>query len=444
MHENQVYRKHSDEFRDVIEKFPKKSNKMLLILLIAIVIIGFILGWFIKSPDIILAEINVTAEKPPIALVSKLSGNVKLKTVNFGKTVYKGDYIAIIQNSADEDQVKELKSILSKFSFDSIPKFVDYSFALNYNLGELQNTYFEFVNTIYQLNQFYDNNKYELEINSLRNQIGKINNSIEKRNEIISIKDDNIELSEKYTKSDSILASKGAIVRVDYEKSKQELLRKLELKAVEENEIIRNRLNIVTLKNKMSSLSIDNIQTLESLNLTLLTTYQKLISGINLWEQNYVFIAPVEGKLEYLKFLTNNQFVKQGEAIFSVLPLDNKIIGQALLPSQGAGKVKKGQKVTIKLDTYPYQEFGSISGEVQNISLIPLEKTYLVNISLSHGLISDSGIELNFSKEMSGQAEIITDKRRLISRLFERLKYMFDKKRENTIINTDDDKTKNN
>ena len=78
--------------------------------------------------------------------------------------------------------------------------------------------------------------------------------------------------------------------------------------------IIKDKLNIITLKSKMSSLTVEKVETLENLNVTLLTSYQKLVSGINLWEQNYVFKAPVKGKLEYLKFLTNNQFVNQGEA----------------------------------------------------------------------------------------------------------------------------------
>ncbi|WP_409012461.1 HlyD family efflux transporter periplasmic adaptor subunit [Dyadobacter sp. 50-39] len=40
--------------------------------------------------------------------------------------------------------------------------------------------------------------------------------------------------------------------------------------------------------------------------------------------------------------------------------------------SQGSlGKVKEGQKVLVKLDGYPYQEFGSIEGILSKISTTP-------------------------------------------------------------------------
>lgn len=434
MHEKQVYRRYSDEFREVIEKFPKRTNNLLLVLVFVIIIIFFLLGWFIKSPDIILAEVKVTAEKPPVALVSKVSGNLKLKINNNNVDVSEGDYIAVIQNNSNEEQMKDLKEKLEGFSFDSIPNFKDYSFALNYNLGDIQNSYFEFVKTIYQLNQFYENNKYDFEIYSIKKQIHTINNSIVKRGEILDVKEKNIEISKNTVNTDSILVKKGAIIKLELEKSKKQLFSELEDRAFQENEVIKDQLNIVTLQDKISSLSIENKEVLENLNVTLLTNYQNLINGLNLWEQNYVFKAPFNGKLDYLKFVTNNQFIKQGEPLFSILPLNNTIIGQAFMPSDGAGKAKIGQNVTIKLDTYPYQEYGSLIGEIKSISLIPLEKVYLVNIDLPNGLKSDNDVNLNFSREMTGQAEIITEKRRLISRLFEKLKHAFDKKRRKDIV----------
>ena len=58
----------------------------------------------------------------------------------------------------------------------------------------------------------------------------------------------------------------------------------------------------------------------------------------------------------------------RGTEVFSILPTDNPILGQVYLPSQGAGKVEAGQEVIIKLDNYPYIEYGSINGKVKTIS----------------------------------------------------------------------------
>ena len=219
MHEKQIYRKHSDEFREVIERFPKRSNDRLLILLLSIVVIGILYGWFIKSPDVILAEIKVTAEKPPIAIVAKIAGNIKLKIFDFNKIVEKGEYIAIIENNANEDDMLQLKRVLENFSLTTEPKFEDYSFALKYNLGEIQVDYLEFITTIYEINQVNSQNKYELEIKSLKDQKKKLFESIDKRYELLKVKDQNIKLSEIYSKNDYILVSKGAIPKVEFESS---------------------------------------------------------------------------------------------------------------------------------------------------------------------------------------------------------------------------------
>jgi len=49
-----------------------------------------------------------------------------------------------------------------------------------------------------------------------------------------------------------------------------------------------------------------------------------------------------------------------------------RIIGKADIPSTGIGKVKSGQTVNIKLDNYPYMEFGMIKAKIKNISLVPI------------------------------------------------------------------------
>ncbi|MFK7001509.1 HlyD family efflux transporter periplasmic adaptor subunit [Flavobacterium oreochromis] len=434
MNSNQLFKNNSEEFKDVIGRFPTKSNNNLLILLISVITIGLLLGWFIKSPDIVLAEIKVTAQKQPVTLVSKTAGIIKFKKEENNFIVAKGDYIAVLENSANEDQVRILKDTLQNFSFKSIPNFNKYTFALDYNLGEIQNYYFEFVKTIYELNQFYENNEFDVEISSLKEQVKKIKTSIVKKNEIIGYKKASINISKGKHLSDSILVNQGALIRLEYDQSKKQLLKELDEKASQENEIIRDKINIVSSSKKAIGLTIEKKKTLDNLNISLLTNYQNLINAINLWEEKYVFKSPFDGTYDFLKFVTNSDFIKQGEPVFSVLQSNNKIIGQALMPSNGAGKVKPGQSVIIKLDTYPYQEYGSLIGKVKSVSLIPAEEIYLVNIELPKGLVSDNGIELNFSKEMVGQAEIITEDKRLLSRLFEKIKHALDKKRKTDIV----------
>lgn len=432
--ENHKIRKYSEEFRDIIDRFPTRVNYYLFYFLALIIIGLFVFGLAIESPDIVFAEVKVTAKKPPITLVAKVNGKIKIIASDINNYVKKDDYIAIIDNSANEEHIKFLKDSLKNFNFESMPNYEDFTFALSYNIGNIQEYYFKFIKTLYELNQYKRNNIYDVEIKSLNNQLAKIKESISKSNEIISYKDENIEISKEKNKVDSILLSKGALIKSEFELSKKQLLKERDEKASVENAIIKDRQTIISYINKSISLDIEKNQTYDQLSISLLTNYQNLLIAIHDWESNYTFKAPFDGTFEYLRFISNDDFVKQGEPVFSILPSNNQIIGQALMPINGAGKVKNNQKVIIKLDSYPYQEFGNLEGLVKSISLIPSQNLHLVKIEIPNGLMSNSGYKLNFSKEMTGQAEIVTENRKLISRVFEKIKHVFDRKRNTEIV----------
>ncbi|MDZ7881251.1 MAG: HlyD family secretion protein [Saprospiraceae bacterium] len=76
-------------------------------------------------------------------------------------------------------------------------------------------------------------------------------------------------------------------------------------------------------------------------------------------EQTYVIKAPTDGSLSYFSFWSENQNVKQGDELFTLIPKHQTgIIGKILLSTQRAGKLRIGQKALIKLDNYPFAELG--------------------------------------------------------------------------------------
>ena len=102
-------------------------------------------------------------------------------------------------------------------------------------------------------------------------------------------------------------------------------------------------------------------------------------------------------------------------------------MARCLVPLYGSGKVKKGQTVNIKLEGFPYQEFGMLIGKVENISLTPRNNFYHVEVSLTNGLTTSYNKKLEFKNEMSGVAEIITEDLRVIERLFHQLRSVVSK-----------------
>lgn len=108
--------------------------------------------------------------------------------------------------------------------------------------------------------------------------------------------------------------------------------------------------------------------------------------------------------------------------LHTVSEKQSQIIGRITLPVKGAGKVAIGQKVNIRFDNFPYMEFGYLKGKVKNISLMPSNENYIVEVELPQDMKTNYDIPLNFSQEMKGSAEIITEDLRLIQRFFNPLK----------------------
>lgn len=101
-----------------------------------------------------------------------------------------------------------------------------------------------------------------------------------------------------------------------------------------------------------------------------------------------------------------------------------------MIPSYGAGKVENGQTANVKINNYPYDEYGLLKGVVKSVSRITKKMetpngeidSYLVIIDFPDGTTTNFGKYLPLDFETKGTAEIITKHKRLIERLFDNLK----------------------
>lgn len=431
--------KYSEEFADTVNKFPK-FNSILLYSLLAIIIISFSLLAIIKSPEIIMGEAQVTAVKPPIELMAQNSGKIILKEFASHKIMKKGDFLAVIENPANEEDIKELKSILQKFQSNILElKTKDLSFAMGSQLGEIQEYYLNLIDVLHTCEDAKEHPENDAKKMLLNKQIGKYYEMLSQREDIKKIKKSDILLVKNKLIEDSILFSKGLILKGEYEQTSRSYYREKENLKTYESKDIENKFSISDNKQNIGILNLEKNENITHSEMKLINSFQQLFQAINSWESKYVFKVPQDGEVDMMQFITSYQFIKQGDPIFSILPKDNQVIAQLVVPPNGAGKIKIGQEVIIKLVSYPYQEFGKLIGIVKSISLIPTENYYLITVDLPNGLKSDSNQILSFSKNMIGTAEIVTEKRTLLSKLFNKISSAFDK---NTVKKTEGEKNK--
>jgi HlyD family secretion protein len=97
---------------------------------------------------------------------------------------------------------------------------------------------------------------------------------------------------------------------------------------------------------------------------------------------------------------------------------------------QRSGEVKTGQDVNIKLSGYPYLQFGIVRGRVKSKSLVPSGDAYIIDIDLPAGLTTLYGRKLDFTQNMQGTAEIITEDIRLLRKIINPFRYMVSKNKK--------------
>jgi hypothetical protein len=83
------------------------------------------------------------------------------------------------------------------------------------------------------------------------------------------------------------------------------------------------------------------------------------------------------------------------------------------------GKVKVGQDVLIRFSWFPYQEFGAVRGRIMAIADVPLKDSiFLARVMSPDGLITTYNKTLTVKTGMTASADVITDDRRLLEKLF--------------------------
>jgi hypothetical protein len=70
-----------------------------------------------------------------------------------------------------------------------------------------------------------------------------------------------------------------------------------------------------------------------------LQLFEQLRKSLKQWEQNYLVVSSTNGVVSFQQFFGENQFVKSGDAILTILPADKMaVVGRMQVPPINSGK----------------------------------------------------------------------------------------------------------
>lgn len=412
---------HSEAVQEVMGEIPKgiiRWGSAVIFIIIAILIIG---SCFFKYPDFINAEITVTSVRPPAVIIARATGKIdKLYVVN-QQRVDSGMPLAVIENPASYDDVKLLEHKLVKWKTNNIVADATSNFLKlkDLKLGAIQPYYAEFLSALQNYTEYNRVNYYPKKISLEENQLGSRKAHIYEVYRQRRILKMQLETSINAYRRDSSLYRKKLASTEELEISRSKLLTARQNLSSLDAAIKEAEIELSQTNESILDLNQNKINYGKKYFLDLQSSYERLWTEIRAWEQEYLLVSTVEGKVNLMGNWSENQNIESGETIFTVTPLQESVpVGKALVPAQGAGKVKEGQIVQVMFNNFPEQEFGLVEGVVSNISEVPMpDGKYVAEIKFPQRLKTNYSVSIPATGTLLGNAEIITEEKSLLVRL---------------------------
>ena len=406
-----------------------------------IVIILLAGAYFFKYPVVVNAPVVITTEQPAIWVVAQTNGKIDSIYVENGSYVNKNQVLAVIDNSAITEDILTLeKQLVSLHPYIMEPVPVKLPpLPRQLVVGELQDSYMQLLKIWKEQNVFVEERYHKKKMESLELELQQQLNHLQNLNlQTTAFEQNYVILSERYLR-DSILHQQHINSVIELEEiQKQKINGEIQLRQ-SQSVISNTKIEIARLQQEIVEYKSDFRTKQEAINNELISAYELLCRNLLLWEEKYLLKAPLAGHVSFMNFWGANQYINAGEQSFAIVPVNpGNIVGKCNVPTAGLGKIHKGQNVTVKLDEYPYMEYGMLQGYVNDISLISIPintQTNTVRVGLVEIAFADDSLkttykkEIPFTGELTGMAEIATEDISLIEHLINPLKHLWSKRK---------------
>ncbi|MCZ6117192.1 HlyD family type I secretion periplasmic adaptor subunit [Campylobacter ureolyticus] len=408
----------SYEFKPVIieiEDTPQNPlGRTILYIVLSLIIFTF-LWLFLAKIDIVVSSQGKVIPNGEIKILKPLeSGVVSKILVKEGDKVLKGDTLMSIDPSVTTVNLQTKENELNNLNMSIIrlKALGNESNLTNEELNLLSNS---------ELNLFLNQkNSYDNSINQYKFSIEELNFNIESsKDEIIRL---NNLLNKNQNRLNRLEKVRDIISLKEYDELQKEvydLTSKLNIaknnKTAAINKLNATKEELEVFKQNSKGKFLDELIAKQKeanlikaeINAYLFQSKQQLIK------------SPVDGYVGKLLVNTESGVVNSGEALITIIPANEPLIIKATTLNKDIGFLKEGQKVAIKIDTFNFQKYGKLDGELIHIANDAIEDeklgiVYEIKVKPLKTTLNIDGEIKNIEPGMSVIAEVKVGKRRVI------------------------------
>ncbi|HET6764922.1 MAG TPA: hypothetical protein VFH27_14660 [Longimicrobiaceae bacterium] len=423
----------SEEIDEILTSMPGGLLRWGITAVFATLVVLLGIAWYVRYPDVVMGRVSLTTPTPPVRVVSRAAGEVARVFAPDRATVAAGAPLLLLKNPARWDDVQALSASLDRLepALQRSGEAPELGLDRALTLGELQAPYASFLQAYSDYRTHLADPFYAQKVAALRAQMATHEQLRERLNAQQQLLTEQLALADRSRTRSRQLATQNLSSSAEVDQAEQAYLQQRYATENGRTALANNEIQLAAQRAGLLDLEQRRADDGQRLLVGVRNAHRSLRAAISQWEQSYLLRSPVGGTVSMFRDLHENQFVAAQEPLVAVLPAAGVVMGRVTLSGVGAGKVRVGQRAILRLDSYPYREYGTVEGRVTRISQLGFEPpaqggsptlVYQADVALDHGLQTSYGRRLNFTQEMRGEVQVVTDDLRLLERVLNQLR----------------------
>lgn len=379
-------------------------------------------------PDVVSGRFMVTPSLPPVRVVTRVSGEVERIFVRDGDHVSHGAPLVAFRSPTRYQDVVDVSIRLNELDQALNRGLPLPDLDARLALGDLQGEYAALLQKLSDYRSLATEERFFAEKSAVLGQQVRSHEALSatEQNQQKLLEDD-VRLAERELARRRQLGKIGLLAASEVEAAEQIYLQKRVTAETNRAELSRSQIEVSGFRNSALDLARQQEDGRRNRLLELRNAVQKLRTTIAGWEAQYVIRAPMDGQVSFFRELHDAQYFAAFDPVVAVLPVSRSVIGRVTLDERDAGKVRPGQRVMLRFDSYSFREYGTVRGVVESVSRLGMagdkdRLLYLVDVRLPSGLRTSYKRQLEYRQELRGDADIVTLDRKLIQRFFDQLR----------------------
>lgn len=423
MYQDENFENRSEEVQEILGTPPSWLLRWgTVAIFVAFVLLAWLSYW-VEYPDIVREPIRITFKDPPVRFLAQEGNYIEKVLVADNQKVQTNQALLIFRSAANfnhvlflADKIKNLPneedSTLAAFKLDTV-----------LILGELQEDLYTFLEKQEAYRQARNHPSSVADIGSLQKQVNELQRAIVARRTAQDRIADQIDGLETDLRTAEMQYQLGRVSLSDVTALRNRIIAMQEDQQGLDAAIRDRQFEINGLRRQIAAIRQGALSSQSGSSTALLDSFSRLKMRLNAFVKASILMAPFDGIVQVIgRDIAAGQFVEEGAEMLVVLPLgERQLVGEMLIPFEKSGQVRIGQRVVIRVNGYPYAEYGAVEGEVSwkskvtrtigNTIVVPVE------VRLPQPLVTHTQKSIYSEEELSGDARIITAERRFIERI---------------------------